>query len=113
MPAVLALVLFLLPAAVALRAQQCGNDPACTPVPPMGWTRDLAPGPPEPPASMTEAQHLGLLPGVVIELLIPGEDRRLPLSDPFGDGHSQFYGGEVLEDPARGPRLGGAAKIPF
>lgn len=103
----------LLSAALSLRAQPAGDAPARMPGVPPGWTVDLAPAPPEPPPSMAEAQRQIRLPGLAIEPFLPGEDRRLPMSDLFGDGHSLFYGGELLEEPARGRRLGGAATIPF
>lgn len=88
-------------------------DSTAEPPPPPGWTLDLAPPPPEPPRSLAEGERRGLLPGLTLEPIVPGQDRRLPMSDLFGDGHSLFYGGDLLEDPARGHRFGGAATIPF
>jgi len=109
-----ALGLLLAAATAAALAQGIAIDPefrALQPAPRSG--PDLAPGPPDPPPSMAGGQRSRLFPNLVIEPIVPGEDRRLPVSDLFGDGHSIMYGGEAMEDPVRDRRLGGAATIPF
>jgi hypothetical protein len=106
--------LLLSAATAAALAQGLTIDPefrALQPPPRTGL--DLAPAPPTPPPSMAEGQRSRLFPNLVIEPIVPGEDRRLPVSDLFGDGHSIIYSGDVMEDPARDRRIGGAATIPF
>jgi hypothetical protein len=101
-------------AAGAAAAQGVTVDPAFKALqPPPRPELDLAPGPPEPPPSLTQGQRSLLLPNVVITPTIPGEPRTLPLSDLFGDGHSIIYSGEVMEDPLRDRAVGGSATIPF
>ncbi len=109
-----AALLSLALAAGAAAAQGVTVDPAFKALqPPPRPELDLAPGPPEPPPSLTEGQRSLLLPNVVITPTIPGEPRSVPLSDLFGDGHSMIYGGEVMENPMRDGRVGGTATIPF
>jgi hypothetical protein len=104
----------LMTAAAGAAAAQVTVDPAFRALaPPPPPALDLAPGPPAPPPALAEGQPSRLLPNLVIAPVVPGQDRRLPVSDLFGDGHSMIYGGEVMEDPIRDRRLGGAAAIPF
>lgn len=106
--------LLLAAATAAALAQGITVDPdfrALQPLPRAG--PDLAPALPTPPPSMAEGQRSLVFPNLVIEPIIPGEDKRLPVSDLFGDGHSILYSGDVMENPIRDRRIGGAATIPF